>query len=274
LPIADVSHLGLAQLLSLEGRVAVVTGGAAGIGAAIASRLAEGGASVLIGDKGIFDKAEESAARLAEQSGRRVVGTTLDVTDESSVNECADLAMAEFGRLDIWVNNAGTYPMQPLLEMTAQDWDNVINVNLRGAFLGSQAAAKRMIEAGNGGVIINLASTGSFKASSPGVVHYISAKHGVAGLTKSLAIDLGPHNIRVLAVAPTVIRGTPGNDAARAARSARGLGGDVDAHSARLPLGRTGVADDVGRVAYFCATDLSMFMTGAILPVDAGDLCL
>ncbi len=269
--VADVSSKSIAELISLAGKAAAVTGGARGIGFAIAKRFAEAGADVMIGDLD-GPGAEEAAEQLLE-FGHRAVGIELDASSESSLSQFADRAQSEFGTIDVWVNNAGIYPSVPLLEMTEQQWDKVLDLNLKGTFLGSREAAKRMIADGHGGVIVNLASTAGYKAAGPGVAHYVSSKHGVRGLTKSLALELGPHDIRVLALAPTVID-TPGMAEGRAAFEAAGLGDIIDATGAREPLGRAGIPDDVARVALFCASDLSMLMTGSTLPVDAGDLVL
>jgi NAD(P)-dependent dehydrogenase (short-subunit alcohol dehydrogenase family) len=180
--VPDVSGRSVAQLISLEGRAAVVTGGARGIGLAIARRLAEAGASVLVGD---VDKAgaEEAAETIARESGQRVAGAELDVTDGASIAAAADWAVGELGGLDIWVNNAGIYPSTPLLEMTDRDWDKVLGVNLRGTFIAAREAGRRMAQAGHGGVIINLASVAGYRAAGPGICHYVSSKHAVRGLT-------------------------------------------------------------------------------------------
>ncbi len=267
---SDVSSRSIAELVSLEGRAAVVTGGARGIGLAIARRLAEAGADVLIGD---VDKsgAEEAAETIAREFGHRAIGVELDVTSSASIAAAADRAVAELGGLDIWVNNAGIYPSTPCLEMTDQNWDKVLDVNLRGTFIGAREAGRRMAGAGHGGVIINLASTAGYRAAGPGVAHYVSSKHAVRGLTKSLAVELGPYGIRVLALAPTIID-TPGMEEGRAAFQAAGLGDVLEQMAQREPLGRVGVPDDVARVALFCASDLAMLMTGSTLLVDAGEV--
>ena len=272
MPLPDVSDRSIAQLISLEGRAAVVTGGARGIGLAIARRLAEAGAEVLIGD---VDKAGagEAAKTIARESGRRVAGIELDVADSASIAAAADRAVGELGGLDIWVNNAGIYPSTPLLEMTDQDWDKVLRVNLRGTFIAAREAGRRMAEAGHGGVIINLTSVAGYRAAGPGICHYVSSKHAIRGLTKSLAAELGPHGFRVLALAPG-ITDTPGMDEGRAAFQAAGLGDLLEQMAQREPLGRVGVPDDVARVALFCASDLAMLMTGSTLLVDAGDVAV
>jgi NAD(P)-dependent dehydrogenase (short-subunit alcohol dehydrogenase family) len=271
MPIADVSDRSLTDLLSLAGRVAVVTGGAVGIGRAIADRFAEAGADVVIGD--VTDPAATVAELAAAHPDRRILGTTLDVRDGASIVACADLAVRELGRLDIWANNAGIYPSRPLLDLTDEDWDRVLEINLRGTFVGAREAARRMVGAGHGGVILNIASTAGYQAGGPGVAHYVSSKHAVRGLTKSLAVELGPKGIRALAIAPTLIE-TPGIDAGREQFRQAGLGDMIDTYAQRLPLGRAGVADDVARVAVFAASDLALFMTGSTLLVDAGDVAL
>lgn len=268
--IGDVSDRSLSDLVSLDGRVAVVTGGAVGIGFASARRLAEAGASVLIGD--LSDTAAP-AASLAASTGSTVLGTHLDVSDAASIVACAELAADRLGGLDVWVNNAGIYPSTPLLDLTDEAWDAVLAVNLRGSFIGAREAARQMVAAGRGGVIVNIASTAGYKAGGPGVAHYVSSKHAVRGLTKSLAVELGPLGIRVLAVAPTLIE-TPGIEAGRDAFRESGMGDILDSYGQRLPLGRVGVADDVARVVLFAASDLALFMTGSTLLVDAGDVAL
>lgn len=269
--IVDVSDKSIGELISLEGRVAVVTGGARGIGFAIAGRLAEAGAKVLIGD--LDDTGAEDAAKRLRDAGRMAIGVELDARDEVSVTALADRAVGELGTIDIWVNNAGIYPSVPLVDMTEAQWDDVVDLNLKGSFLGAREAAKRMVAAGHGGVIVNLGSTAGFRAPGPGVAHYVSSKFGVRGLTKALAVELGPHGIRVLAVAPTFID-TPGTRAGHERLEAAGLGDLIESVAAGKPLGRTGVPDDVARVVLFCVSDLAVLMTGTTLPVDAGDLAL
>ena len=264
--VADVSDIPVRQLLSLSGRRAVVTGGAQGLGKAIVRRLAEAGASVLIGD--LKQDLVRSVAKELGQFEGRVISTHLDVTDSSSVTAAAKLAVSELGGLDIWVNNAGVYPNVELLEMTDEIWNHVMEVNLRGVFAGAREAARRMIASDRGGVIVNVVSTAGFKGVAPGVAAYVASKHGVRGLTRQLAIELAPHDIRVLGVAPTFCT-TEGNMAALAELSSR-VGAEIPAtFSSRL--GRVGVPDDIGRVVLFCASDMSMFMTGSTLLVDAGE---
>ncbi|MDA8044305.1 MAG: SDR family NAD(P)-dependent oxidoreductase [Actinomycetota bacterium] len=267
--IPDFTDRSIPQLVSLVDRVAVVTGGSRGTGSGIARRLSEAGAAVVVTDPDL-DAAAAGAGALSV-SGRRVVGLGLDPTDERSVVVLADQVVAQLGRIDIWVNNAGVYPSTPVTEMSAAQWDEVLDLNLRGAFLGAREAARHMIAAGRGGVIVNIASTSAFRASAPGLAHYVSSKFGLRGLTKALAVELGPHGIRVLGVAST-FTATPGTRSRRVDLDDRAYGEYLSAAGAGKPLGRVGVPDDVGRVVLFCASDLAALMTGSTLAVDAGDL--
>jgi NAD(P)-dependent dehydrogenase (short-subunit alcohol dehydrogenase family) len=269
--VRDVTSMPLQQLLSMEGRAAVVTGAAKGIGAATAARLAEAGCHLVLGD---LDAVEVSALaeRLMQQHHVKVVALPLDVADTASVVEAADRAVAEFGRLDVWVNNAGIFPPGTTLEMTDEQWDRVLDVNLRGSFVGAREAARRMVDGGTGGVIVNIASTAGFRGAATGMPHYIASKHAVVGMTKSLAAELGPHGIRVLGVAPTLIE-TPGISVLSAGAD-DALRAMLDGFAKTLPVGRVGVPDDVARVVLFCASDASMLMTGSTLLVDGGALAV
>ena len=242
--VPDVSDKTIAELISLEGRVAVVTGGSQGTGAGIVKRLAEAGAAVEITDAG---------------------------DDEAAVTRFADEVVEQHGRLDIWVNNAGIYPGSPILEMSGAQWDEVLDANLKSAFLGAREAAKRMIDGGRGGVIVNIGSTAGFRAYARGATHYVASKFGMRGLTQALAVELGPHGIRVLDIAPTFTV-TPGTRRRRDDLDDDAYARWVAEAGAAKPLGRVGVPDDVGRVVLFAVSDLAMFMTGSTLAVDAGDL--
>lgn len=266
--IPDVSDRSLEALVSLAGRRAVVTGGARGIGRAIAARFAEAGAEVALADlRG--DEAEKVAADLAERFERRVLAVESDVTRPDAIATLADRVEAELGGIDVWVNNAGIYPSRPMLEIPDAEWDGVMDLNVRSVFLATREIGRRWVAQGRGGVIVNIGSTGAFK-TGPGVAHYITSKHAVVGLTRTAAVELGPHGIRVLGVAPSMTR-TEGRDAFMAATNAPGMDTFVAEMEQRTPLGRIGVPDDVARVVLFCASDLSMLMTGSTLMVDAGE---
>lgn len=261
----DHSGRPLADLLRLDGRVAVVTGAGRGLGASIVQRLAEAGADIVAGD---LDErsARESAAAAATSHGRRAVGTHLDVTVPESIVALADRAIAEFGRLDIWVNNAGiSAATGPAVDVDPDFIDTMFAVNARGTYLGAREAAKRMP---NGGVVVNIVSTTGFRASA-GISVYVASKHAAVGITKALGIELAPRGIRVLGVAPTVID-TPGVREEMSSLLEAGV--DVAARAAANPFGRMGVPDDVARVVVFAASDMAAFMTGSTLAVDAGRL--
>jgi NAD(P)-dependent dehydrogenase (short-subunit alcohol dehydrogenase family) len=260
---AELASRPIAELISLDGRTAVVTGAAAGIGLAVARRLSEAGANLLIAD--IADTAA-AVAQVTGLSGGKVVGTYLDVSDSAAITACVQLAVSTFGSLDIWVNNAGIYPAADALDITDEEWDTVHNINLRGAFIGAREAARQMVRVGTPGVIVNVASIAAFRAA--GLLHYVASKHGMNGLTKRLAVELGPHGIRVLSVAPGMVE-TPG----MVERTKDIHDVDVRAEVAgQLPLRRIGEPDDVARAVLFCVSDLAAFMTGSALVVDGGDM--
>lgn len=267
--IADVTDHSIAELVSLSGRSAVVTGGAQGLGKAIARRLAEAGANVLIGDIDA-DLARTAAEGLDGLGSGKVAGTYMDVSDTKTVIAAADLAAETFGGIDIWVNNAGIFPSVPLPQMSDELWDRVLGVNGRGVFVGAREAASHMIAAGRGGVIVNIVSTAGFKGVAPGLAAYVGSKHAVRGLTKQMALELAPQGIRVLGVAPTFCV-TEGN------LKAMQQNPQVTNSTTEIPamlnsrLGRVGVPDDIARAVLFCASDMSIFMTGSTLLVDAGE---
>ena len=255
----------LGELISLQGRVAVVTGGAQGFGFAIASRYAEAGAALVLADLD-EDGAQSAAQALAGEHGSHVIGMRADVRSSAAVEALADRAVEELGGLDVWVNNAGVFPRSPAIEMTDDEWDFVLNLNLRSMFFGCRAAGRRMVQRGRGGVILNLASTAAHRGFGPGLAHYVSSKHGVLGLTKSFAVELGAHRIRVLSLSPTSFP-TEGVEASRAAVGAAAGGREAaDLH----PLAGERVPDHLARVALFCASDLAEMCTGSDIRVDAG----
>ncbi|GAA1057267.1 beta-ketoacyl-ACP reductase [Agromyces luteolus] len=272
-PFADVSSRPLTDLLSLAGRRAVVTGAAQGLGKAIAARLAEAGADLLLIDLN-EEAAQAAALDLADRYGVRVASTRADVSDAASVAAAADLAVAELGGIDVWVNNAGIFPNAPVTMMPDEMWDATFAVNARGVFLGSREAARRMSADGTGGVIVNIISTAGVQVAFPGMAAYVGSKHAALGMTKSLAVDLAPLGIRVLGVAPSFVP-TEGNlAAAKAGAEAAAAAGiempPLDVMNTSM-IGRMGTPDDIARVVLFAASDLSMIMTGSTLLADAGE---
>lgn len=261
----DVSTHSLDQLISLAGRVAVVTGGAQGLGRAIVDRLAEAGATVVIADLD-HGRATSTAEQVAERHGVRALGVAMDVANSADVDRVAGELEREVGRVDVWVNNAGIFPSALLATMTDEAWDQVFAVNVRGTRNGSRAAS-RLMRAG-GGAIVNIASLAAFEGTAPGLGAYVASKHAVRGLTRQLALELAPQGIRVLGVAPTFVP-TEGNIAAAMAASG-GAAPGVNMPQPKSLAGRMGTPDDVARIVLFCASDLSTFMTGSTLLADAG----
>jgi NAD(P)-dependent dehydrogenase (short-subunit alcohol dehydrogenase family) len=265
--IRDVTKEPVTNLVSLAGRSAVVTGAAWGLGKAVARRLAEAGASVLIADLD-EEAAANSAHELSQDYGARVIAVKMDASDPKAITAAADLAVREFGKLDIWVNNAGIPSFVPLLELDEEEFDNVVAINLRGTFVGAREAARRMIAAAHGGVIVNVASLAGVMGISEGQAAYCGSKHGVVGLTRQMAIELAPHDIRVLGVAPgfTLTEKTmfiaEWDEETIKQCPIPGIG--------KSRLGRVGVADDIARAILFCASDMSLFMTGSTLLLDGG----
>jgi len=259
----------LSELINLTGKVAVVTGGAAGIGLAISYRLAEAGAGLLIVDAD-GEKAEQAVQELKTR-GYRASSRRCDVSREEEVRDMVGAAVEEMGGIDILVNNAGIYPRIPLAQMTGDDFDRVVSVNLKGTFLCSREVSQRMIAQGRGGCIINIASIDAIHPSTEGLSAYDASKGGVLTLTKSLARELGPYDIRVNVVAPGAVM-TGGVRSLLAGASADLGKAQLKAFLSRMPLGRLGEADDIGRVVLFLASDLASYMTGSLVVVDGGYL--
>jgi 2-dehydro-3-deoxy-D-gluconate 5-dehydrogenase len=253
----------------LAGKSAVVTGGAMGIGFGIARRLVEAGANVLIVDL-IADAAEASAKKLSGLRGGAAAiqgDVSAEGVGDRVVNKCVEL----FGSVDILVNNAGIYPMSPVLQMTPDFFDRVYKINLKGLVFMSKAAATKMIEKGKGGKIINISSIDAFHPSSVGLAAYDASKGGVLMFTKALALELGPRGITVNAIAPGGVA-TEGTSKPLTGMTEEQTTQMMKAFAARIPLGRMGVPDDIGKVAVFLASSASDYMTGQTVIVDGGML--
>jgi NAD(P)-dependent dehydrogenase (short-subunit alcohol dehydrogenase family) len=240
-----------------------------GIGRAISRRLGEAGATVVAADI----NAEVLDATVADiaKSGSVIEAVAVDVRDTASINTLVDNTVARHGRLDIMVNNAGIYPNQPLLEMDDEDWDRVMEINVRGAFAGSRAAARHMIPQSTGGVIITLGSVNGYRAFGGGLSHYTASKHAIHGLTRALAVELGPHDIRVVAVAPTMIE-TEGVGKLREEMGDGDFGDLMAAMAEKHPSGRVGVPDDIARVVAFLVSDAAAMINGTAIDVEGGYL--
>lgn len=246
----------------LTGRVALVTGGGSGIGAACARALAALGAHVAVTD--ISAGSAESVAAAIVADGGRAFALTVDVTDAHAVGEMVDDVVREAGGLDVAVNNAGvTVPILPVADVPDDDWRRVTSINLDGVFYCLRAETRVMRARGGGGSIVNMSSVMG-KISRHGSAAYGATKHAVIGLTKGAALDHAQDGIRINAVGPGFIR-TPLIDA-------RYTEEDEQAVSSRWPMRRMGTPDEVGQMVAWLAGDASSFVTGAYFPVDGGYL--
>jgi NAD(P)-dependent dehydrogenase (short-subunit alcohol dehydrogenase family) len=242
--------------MRLQNKVAVVTGGASGIGKAIAAAYVREGARVALVD---IDEAKGKQAAAEISTKGEAISVRTDVTDSASVNQMAAEVDRRFGRIDILVNNVGVRITKPFLEHTDADWNIMIATNLTGPFFCARAVTPFMIRGGRGR-IINTASIASF-VGRPNRVAYVSAKSGLLGMTRALAIDLGGSGITVNAIAPGSIN-SPMN-ASQAADADHDWGKET-------PVGRWGTPEDIANAALFLALDESSYITGAELKVDGG----
>jgi 3-oxoacyl-[acyl-carrier protein] reductase len=250
-------------MAALDGRVALITGAARGIGAAVARRLAADGAAVVVLD--LDEKAGKATVDAIVAAGGRAVALGADVTDAEQVTAAADRAVAKFGSLDILVNNAGVTRDNLLFKLTEQDWDTVMGVHLKGAFLATKAAQKHMVTQ-KYGKIVSLSSVSAL--GTRGQANYSTAKMGLQGFTRTLAIELGPFGINVNAVAPGFIV------TEMTAATAERLGLTPDELAARsaetTPVRRVGQPVDIANAIAFLVSDESSFITGQTLYVDGG----
>ena len=271
----------------LRGKVAIVTGSGRpkGLGEAMVKRLAAEGCKVVVSDIGAARGAEmpETAIGSSKEmqqivdeiraAGGEAIGIVCDVLEEAQIAELVAKTVAHYGRLDIMVNNAGIgYLMKPIVEMTQADWDAVLGVNLRGAFFGIKHAAKQFIAQGKGGRIINIGSQAS-KSGFPFASAYVSSKHGMVGLTRSAAIELGSQGITVNTICPNHV--TTGLGAwqnqffsAATGRSEEKYLADM---RARIPLGRPGLQDDIAKACAFLASGEAAYITGEAMNVSGGE---
>jgi 3-oxoacyl-[acyl-carrier protein] reductase len=241
-------------------RIAIVTGSAKGIGAAIVRGLASAGVTVVACD--IDDAAVGELAAELSQAGLACEPRRVDVTDATQVQRVFDGVVAEFGRIDVLVNNAGVGAVAASEDLPRGLWDRVLDVNLTGPFLCSQAAGAFMLRQGSG-VIVNVASIFGV-VGMPGRAAYVASKHGLLGLTKALATEWAPYGVRVVAVNPAYVR----TELDAADRQA----GDYSAADIerRTPLGRYATAEEVAQVVHFLASDAASFVTGSAVDVDGG----
>lgn len=258
----------LSELLNLTGKTAIVTGGAKGIGQGISYRLAEAGAKVLVAD--LDEVAAQTTVKDFTDKGWTAVTAKVDVSNEEDVKRMVATCKDQFGSVDILVNNAGIYPPVPVAQMTEEQFEKVMHVNLRSVFLTTKYVAEIMKFQG-GGKIINITSIDALHPSMVGLAHYDASKHGEWGFTKNSALELAEHKIWVNAIAPGGIA-TPGVAAMSQGASAEQMAASTKAFMAKIPMHRMGEPDEIGTVALFLASDMSAYMTGEQIVVDGGAL--
>lgn len=241
----------------LDGRIAIITGAAQGIGYAMAKAFIDEGASVLVADID-GEAAGRAAASLGD--GSNAIGIPCDVSSADDIDRTIKTAIETFGRLDIFVNNAGITRDATMRKMTEEQFDQVIAVHLKGAWLGTRAAANIMRDQAEGGSIINVSSI-SGKVGMVGQTNYSAAKAGIVGLTKAAAKEVGFAGVRVNAIQPGIIR-TPMTESLRA--------DVIAAKLSEVPMGRFGEPEEVAAVALFLASDMSSYMTGTVLEIAGG----
>jgi NAD(P)-dependent dehydrogenase (short-subunit alcohol dehydrogenase family) len=248
--------------MELEGKVAIITGGRRGMGRIHALKLAEAGAKVVVSDI-----SQEDCQKVVEEIKERkaeALAVKCDVSKREEVEEMVKKTVEEFGKVDILVNNAGICQFVPFLEMTEEDWDRTLDINLKGYFLCAQAAAREMAKQ-KSGVIINIASVamGQQGIGFSNIAHYCASKGGIVALTEALAVELAPYNIRVNAISPGMIE-TPMIDPIKQDPKM------IEAMLARIPLHRVGKPEEVANLVLFLASDKSSYMTGSTVVIDGG----
>jgi 3-oxoacyl-[acyl-carrier protein] reductase len=248
----------MTEFISLKDKVAIVTGGARGIGKAVAETLAKLGASVVVADLKA-ELAQETAKELAASTGQKVTALSVDVSNSESAKAMVKSALDEYGKVDILVNNAGITRDGLIMRMSEQDWDMVLNINLKGAFNCSQAIVRSMMNQ-KSGRIINMSSVSGVSGQA-GQTNYSSSKAGLIGFTKALAKEVGSRNVTVNAVAPGFIETDLTVD----------LPEEIREWGIKLtPLGHFGAPQDIANAVAFLASDQASYITGVVLHVDGG----
>jgi NAD(P)-dependent dehydrogenase (short-subunit alcohol dehydrogenase family) len=245
--------------MRLAGKVALVTGAQQGIGKAIALAYGREGANVVVNYLDDRAAAEEVAGQI-RAAGSQAIALAGSVARSKDVSAMVE-AGAALGGIDILVNNAGIFPRVEFLAMTEAQWDEVLNVNLKGAFFCTQAVARPLVQQGRPGAVINLASSAAFR-SSPRGVHYVSSKAGIVGLTRAAALELARYRVRVNAIAP----GTTDTAQPRYGMTEE----ELQAAGRQVPLGRMAVPDDVAHLAVFLASDEAGHITGQTMHINGG----
>ena len=251
----------------LTGKGVLISGGTSGIGLATARRFLEEDARVFVAGRDP-DKVSRALAEL--QPLGEIGGMSCDVSREGEVVALVEAAEDALGGIDVLINNAGTSRRDPFLEITPEHWDRILEINLRGMFLLAQAVSRRMVARSMGGVILNMASTNALGGEA-NLAHYNASKGGVLLLTKTMAVELGPHGIRVNALCPGYIR-TPLTSALENEAGEDDDGAEYARRS--IPLGRIGRAEEVAGAYAFLASEDASFINGAELVIDGGQLAV
>ena len=247
----------------LKGRVAIVTGGGRGIGKTISAKLAETGAKVVVADVD-EDSARQTAKELAGPTGN-VIGNFVDVAQEGSVSRLMQMAFETFGRIDILVNNAGIMYRTRLMDISRDEWEQTLNINLTGAFLCTKAVLSIMRESGFGR-IVNISSSAGRSVSTLGGAHYTASKAGLLGLTRAAAKEVAPLGITVNAICPGLIE----TKMAMETTTPEELQKFLDS----FPIPRLGSPEEIGHLVVFLCSDGAAYITGASLDINGGDLMI
>ena len=248
--------------MDLKNKVAIITGARRGMGRTHALALSKAEAKVVVSDISLEDC--EKVVDEIEKAGGEALAIKCDISNKKEVDEMVEKTIAKWGKIDILVNNAGIAQFVPFLEMSEQDWDKTLDINLKGYFLCAQACAKEMSKQ-KSGVIVNIASVamGQQGVGFPNIVHYCASKGGIAGMTEAMALELAPHNIRVNTISPGMIE-TPMIDSIKSdPKAMQGL-------LARVPMRRVGKPEEVSNLVLFLASDTSSYMTGSVVVIDGG----
>lgn len=248
--------------MDLKNKVVIITGARRGMGRSHALTLAKAGAKVVVSD--ISQEDCQKVVEEIEKKGGEALAVKCDVSKKEEVDEMVKKTVKKFGKVDILINNAGICQFKPFLELTEEEWDRTLDINLKGYFLCAQACAKEMAKQ-KSGVIVNIASVamGQQGIGFPDITHYCASKGGIAGMTEALAVELAPYNIRVNAISPGMIE-TPMIDSVKADPKT------MEAMLDRVPMHRVGKPEEVSKLVLFLASDESSYMTGSIVVIDGG----
>ncbi|MDI6603187.1 MAG: SDR family NAD(P)-dependent oxidoreductase [Patescibacteria group bacterium] len=248
--------------MDLKGKVAIITGARRGMGRSHALKLAKEGAKVVVSD--ISQEECQKVVEKIKKGKGKALAIKCDVSKKEEVEEMVRKTIEKFGKVDILVNNAGIAQFVPFLEMTEEDWDRTLDINLKGYFLCAQAVAKEMAKQ-KSGVIINIASVamGQQGIGFPNLVHYCASKGGIVGMTEALAVELAPYNIRVNAISPGMIE-TPMIDPLKSDPKM------MEAMLSKVPMHRVGKPEEVSNLVLFLASDKSSYITGSTIVIDGG----